>query len=85
MVVLRRDRDRPNATNWLLQALAVVDTAYLLASVLIQPLKTVNDIGDPKGLREKIRRVFPYVEPHACTALQLTDYRYLFYQLLLSS
>ena len=65
MIVLRRDRDRPNATNWLLQALAVVDTVYLLASVLIQPLKTVNDIGDPEGPRATLRRVFPYVEPQA--------------------
>ena len=73
MVVLRRDRDRPNATNWLLQALAVVDTVYLVASVLIQPLKTVNDVGDPAGggggggggARALLRRVFPYVEPHA--------------------
>ena len=68
MVVLRRDRDRPNATNWLLQALAVVDTVYLLASALIQPLKTVNDVGDPAGdggARAVLRRVFPYVEPHA--------------------
>jgi len=65
MVVLRRDRDRPNATNWLLQALAVVDTVYLLASVLIQPVKTVNDVGDPEGARAVLRQVFPYVEPHA--------------------
>ena len=65
MLVLRRDRDRPNATNWLLQALAVVDTVYLLASVLIQPLKTVNDVGDGDGAGAALRRVFPYVEPHA--------------------
>jgi len=65
MIVLRRDRDRPNATNWLLQALAVVDTVYLLASVLIQPLKTINDVGELDGPRAALRRVFPYVEPHA--------------------
>ena len=65
MIVLRRDRDRPNATNWLLQALAVVDSIYLVASVLIQPLKTINDIGDLDGPRAALRRVFPYVEPHA--------------------
>jgi len=65
MAVLRRDRDRPNATNWLLQALAVVDTFYLVACVVIQPLKTVNDVGDPDGARSALRRVFPYVEPHA--------------------
>ena len=65
MIVLRRDRDRPNATNWLLQALAVVDSIYLVASVLIQPLKTINDIGDLDGPRAALRRVFPYVEPPA--------------------
>ena len=65
MAVLRRDRDRPNATNWLLQALAVVDTFYLLASVVIQPLKTINDVGDVDGARAALQRVFPYVEPHA--------------------
>jgi len=65
MIVLRKDRDRPNATNWLLQALAVVDTVYLLASVLIQPLKTINEIGDLAGARAALRRVFPYVEPQA--------------------
>jgi len=65
MIVLRRDRDRPNATNWLLQALAVVDTCYLLTCVLIQPLKTVNEVGDPHGPRAALERVFPYVEPHA--------------------
>jgi len=65
MIVLRRDRDRPNATNWLLQALALVDTVYLIACVLIQPLKTVNDVGDLDGPRAALTRVFPYVEPHA--------------------
>ena len=65
MVVLRRDRDRPNATNWLLQALAVLDTVYLLTSFIIQPLKTINDDWDPSGPRATLRRVFPYVEPHA--------------------
>lgn len=65
MIVLRRDRDRPNATNWLLQALAVVDTVYLVASVFIQPLKAVHEVGDRNGLRHALRRVFPYVEPHA--------------------
>jgi len=65
MMVLRRDRDRPNATNWLLQALAVVDTFYLLACIFIHPLKTINDVGDPEGARATLRRVFPYMEPQA--------------------
>jgi neuropeptide Y receptor type 1 len=46
IAVLQRDRDKPNTTNWLLQTLAAVDMVYLLASGVIQPLKTIYDMGD---------------------------------------
>ena len=40
IIVLRRDRDKKNTTNWLLQALAVADSLYLFASIFIQTLQT---------------------------------------------
>lgn len=43
IVVLCRQREKNSSTNWLLQTLAVVDTIYLIASIFIQPLKTVNE------------------------------------------
>jgi len=66
VAVLRRDRRRykQGTTNWLLQTLAIVDTAYLATSILIQPLKTIYDQTD-WGETSWFRRVYPYVEPHA--------------------
>jgi len=69
VAVLRRDRRRykQGTTNWLLQTLAIVDTAYLATSILIQPLKTIHSQmswGDDGG-SSWFQRVYPYVEPHA--------------------
>jgi len=75
VAVLRRDRRhyKHGTTNWLLQSLAIVDTAFLATSVLIQPLKTIhnqmawdNGGGDHHhGGLWWFHRVYPYVEPHA--------------------
>ena len=62
IVVLNRDHDKKNTTNWLLQTLALVDTFYLLACVFIQILKTINEETDwIPGLQS----VFPYIEPYS--------------------
>jgi len=42
VAVLRLDTDKTNSTTWLLQALAAVDTAYLAACIVIQPLRIVH-------------------------------------------
>lgn len=46
IAVLRRDRDKPNTTNWLLQTLAAVDIVYLMSSFLIQPVKAIYDMAE---------------------------------------
>lgn len=72
--VLRRDRDKKaNSTNWLLQALAVVDSLYLVACAFIQPLKTVHDSTDwlPQ-LVDHFPHVEPYVWPLASFAQTMT-------------
>lgn len=63
IVVLNRDKEKQNTTNWLLQTLAAVDTVYLAACFFIQPVKTVHDLTDwgPRLLKV----VFPYIEPYA--------------------
>jgi len=43
-VILRGDRDKNSTTNWLLQTLAVVDIVYLVACLLIQPVKAIHDL-----------------------------------------
>ena len=43
-VILRVDRDKHSTTNWLLQTLAVVDIVYLIACILIQPVKAIHDL-----------------------------------------
>jgi len=65
IVVLNRDRDKPNTTNWLLQTLAVVDTLYLATCVLIQPIKAINDFTDWFDDQSLLHRIYPYIEPHA--------------------
>ena len=61
VAVLRRDRDKKNTTNWLLQTLAVADTLYLCASVFVQTLKTIN--ADTNWWPD-LQRAFPYLEPY---------------------
>jgi len=45
VAVLRRDRRRSKhgTTNWLLQTLAMVDSAFMVTCILIQPLKTIYE------------------------------------------
>jgi hypothetical protein len=62
MAVLGRDRSIRRTTGFLLQALAASDTAYLVACLLFQTTKTVNDVTD-WGVPGS-RRVWPYVEPY---------------------
>ncbi len=61
IAVLRKDRDKKNTTNWLLQTLAVADTLYLIASVFIQILNTINSWTT---WWPDLKRVFPYLEPY---------------------
>jgi len=70
VAVLRLDTDKTNSTTWLLQALAAVDTAYLAACIIIQPLRIVQE------LYGVLARSFPlierYVWPLAATAQTAT-------------
>ena len=62
IAVLGRDRTIRRTTGFLLQALAASDTAYLVACLLFQTTKTINDVtdwGSPSS-----RLVWPYVEPY---------------------
>jgi len=68
-VILRGDRDKNSTTNWLLQTLAVVDIVYLVACVLIQPVKAVHDIRPETEWRRdstwsSFRIVFTHLEPY---------------------
>jgi len=70
VAVLRLDPDKTNSTTWLLQALTAVDTAYLAACLVIQPLKIAHEVY---GV---LARSFPvierYVWPLASTAQTAT-------------
>ena len=61
IAVLRRDRERKNTTNWLLQTLAFSDTLYLVACVLFQTVKGINDYTN---WFPWINVAFPYMEPY---------------------
>ena len=61
IVVLRRDRDKKNTTNWLLQTLAFADTLYLLACVFIQTVKGINDLTD---WIPSLDIAMPFMEPY---------------------
>ncbi len=61
VAVLRKDRDKKNTTNWLLQTLAVADTLYLIASVFIQILNTIRT---ETTWWPDLQRAFPYLEPY---------------------
>jgi len=63
VVVLRRDmhRYKQGTTNWLLQTLAIVDTAFLVTCVLIQPLKAIHIRGGSTWFY----RMYPYIEPYS--------------------
>lgn len=70
VTVLHKDNDRKNATNWLLQMLAVVDTLYLITCVFIQPLKVIHD---DTNWFPQLRRAFPYMEPHMWAFASITQ------------
>lgn len=61
VAVLCKDQDRKNATNWLLQTLAVVDTIYLFTCIFIQ---TLNCIDDHTHWIPGLKNIFPYLEPY---------------------
>lgn len=61
IAVLRRDRDKKNTTNWLLQALAFADTLYLLACVFIQTIKGIQMFTDWLPILDI---ALPYMEPY---------------------
>ena len=61
VAVLRKDRDKKNTTNWLLQTLAVADTLYLCASVFIQILNTIHS---ETNWWPDLQSAFPYLEPY---------------------
>jgi len=69
-VILRGDRDKHSTTNWLLQTLAVVDIVYLVACVLIQPVKAIHDLYPETEQRRHsgawgaFHTTFTHLEPH---------------------
>ena len=65
MCIRDRHRYKHGTTNWLLQTLAIVDTAYLATSILIQPLKIIHTETDSHGGSSWFHTWYPYVEPHA--------------------
>jgi len=82
VAVLRRDlrRYKHGTTNWLLQMMAVVDSAYLATSILIQPLKTIHSetswgsgSDSDYSAATWFRRVYPYVEPHAWSVASIAQ------------
>lgn len=70
IVVLRRDHDKKNATNWLLQALAVLDTLYLVTCIFIQPLKTICHLTN---WLPALRAAFPYMDVYVWTAASVAQ------------
>lgn len=70
IAVLRRDHDKKNATNWLLQTLAVLDTLYLVSCVFIQPLRTVCQMTN---WVTELRAAFPYMETYVWAAASITQ------------
>lgn len=80
-VILRGDRDKNSTTNWLLQTLAVVDIVYLVACVLIQPVKAIHDLCPDTGWRRgsawsafhvTYTHLEPYIWPLASIAQTVT-------------
>jgi len=68
-VILRGDRDKNSTTNWLLQTLAVVDIVYLVACVLIQPVKAIHDLYSASawhrsGAWSAFHMTFTHLEPY---------------------
>lgn len=61
IAVLKRDRDKKNTTNWLLQTLAFSDTLYLLACVFLQTIKGIKEYTDWCPILDTI---LPYMEPY---------------------
>ncbi len=70
IVVLQKDRDKKNTTNWLLQTLAVADTLYLIASLFLPTLKTIQK--DTTWWPE-LRQAFPYLEPYIWPFASITQ------------
>jgi len=80
-VILRGDRDKHSTTNWLLQTLAVVDIVYLVACVLIQPVKAIHDLCPEtewrrgsawSGFHTTFTHLEPYIWPLASIAQTIT-------------
>jgi len=80
-VILRGDRDKQSTTNWLLQTLAVVDIVYLIACVLIQPVKAIHELGPKTEWRRgsassafhvTFTHLEPYIWPLASIAQTVT-------------
>jgi len=80
-VILRGDRDKNSTTNWLLQTLAVVDIVYLVACVLIQPVKAIHDLCPEtewrrgsawSGFHVTFTHLEPYIWPLASIAQTVT-------------
>jgi len=68
-VILRGDRDKNSTTNWLLQTLAVVDIVYLVACLLIQPVKAIHDLYPETEWRRgsawsAFHMTFTHLEPY---------------------
>lgn len=61
-VILRVDRDKHSTTNWLLQTLAVVDIVYLIACILIQPVKAIHDLYPETDYSFHV--TFTHMEPY---------------------
>ena len=71
VAVLRLDTDKTNSTTWLLQALAAVDTVYLAACLVIQPLKVAHELYGGV-LAHSFPVIERYVWPLAATAQTAT-------------
>lgn len=69
IVVLKRDSEKSNPTSWLLQSLAIVDSAYLMTCLFIQPIKAMHDLTSRfEGLSGYYPHMEPYLWPAAAVA-----------------
>ena len=71
LVILRRKNDKKKSTNWLLQAVAVVDSLYLLTrllAVLCQFVTCRYALWLPLAVSQAFAVITPYVESSASLA-----------------